>query len=138
MNKFFSPSPIALDTIIAILRIVIGLLLIYHGHEIFRPEIMKTYFDWDPFKTSFGKFIVYVGKGSELVAGIFLLLGLLTRVEAVVALGTFLYITFFVGQGRFWYEDQHPFMFALFSVLFIFSGPGKWSLDASIFNKSEE
>jgi putative oxidoreductase len=35
-----------------------------------------------------------------------------------------------VGHGRFWYEDQHPFLFALFGVLFFFTGPGAWSLDA--------
>ena len=79
--------------------------------------------------------MVYLGKSSELIAGIFLTLGLLTRVGAIILLGTMLYITFFVGQGRFWYQDQHPFMFVLFAVLFFFTGPGAWSLDAVLFKK---
>ncbi|WP_373549454.1 hypothetical protein [Haliscomenobacter sp.] len=67
------------------------------------------------------------------MAGILLTLGLLTRVGALICIGTLAYITFFVGHGKFWYEDQHPFMFVLFGVLFFFMGPGKWSLDALLF-----
>jgi putative oxidoreductase len=43
------------------------------------------------------------------------------------------YITFKIGHGKFWYEDQHPFMFVLFGLLFFFTGPGKWSLDHVLF-----
>jgi putative oxidoreductase len=46
-----------------------------------------------------------------------------------------LYITFIVGGGKFWYEDQHPFMFALFGLLFLFTGPGAFNLDEVIFKK---
>lgn len=122
----FSPPP---ASGIGILRIIVGLLLVYHGHEVFRPAIMNSYFDWDMFKEPSAKFFVYAGKISELVAGISLTLGFLTRVGALLTIGTFCYITFMVGNGRFWYEDQHPFMFALFGLLFLLTGPGAWSLD---------
>jgi putative oxidoreductase len=135
MNQFFSPAPILLNSGIAVIRIVIGLLLIYHGIEIFSPETMNSYLQWDMFKGPNGKFMVYMGKGCEFVIGILLSLGMFTRVSALVMIGNFSYITFFVGQGRFWYEDQHPFMFALFGILFFFTGPGAWSLDKIIFSK---
>jgi putative oxidoreductase len=135
MNPFFSHSPILLDKGIAVIRIVIGFLLIYHGIEIFFPETMNSYLQWDMFKGPYGKFMVYAGKTTEFIAGILLSLGLLTRVCALLLIGNFSYITFFVGQGRFWYEDQHPFMFALFGILFLFTGPGAWSLDRIIFHK---
>jgi putative oxidoreductase len=135
MNQFFSPSPILLNNGIAILRIAVGLLLVFHGIEIFIPETMNSYLQWDMFKGPYGKFLVYMGKGSEFVAGLLLTLGLLTRVSAVIMIGNFSYITFFVGQGRFWYEEQHPFMFALFGILFLFTGPGAWNVDRIIFNK---
>lgn len=131
--SFFSPSPIFLSNGIAILRVIIGLLLIYHGVEIFTPETMNSYLEWEIFKGPYGKFLVYLGKGSEFVTGMALLLGLLTRLSALVIIGNFFYITFFVGEGRFWYQEQHPFMFALFGILFLFSGPGSWSLDKVIF-----
>jgi putative oxidoreductase len=135
MTSFFSPAPILLNNAIAIMRIVVGLLLIYHGIEIFAPETMNGYLQWDMFKGPYGKFLVYMGKGTEFVAGVLLSLGLLTRVGALMMIGNFSYITFFVGQGRFWYEEQHPFMFALFGILFLFTGPGAGSLDRILFNK---
>ena len=135
LTSFFSSSPVFLNNGIAILRIVVGLLLLYHGIEIFTPETMNTYLQWDMFKGPYGKFLVYMGKGSEFIAGIFLLLGLFTRIGALIMIGNFSYITFFVGEGRFWYQEQHPFMFALFGILFLFTGPGAWSLDSIIFTK---
>lgn len=117
---------------VALVRIIIGLLLVYHGQELFHPSVMSTYLEWDMFKGPAGSLMVYIGKSVELVSGILFLIGLLTRPAALVVIGNFLYITFFVGEGRFWYEDQHPFMFALFGLLFLFTGAGAWSVDGLI------
>jgi putative oxidoreductase len=40
-----------------------------------------------------------------------------------------------VGAGKFYYEDQHPFIFALLALVFFFTGPVQWSLDKIVFNK---
>lgn len=93
---------------------------------------------WDTFDKSNARLLVYLGKSSELIAGISLLLGLFTRIGALITVGTLSYITFFIGHGKFWYEDQHPFMFVLFGLLFLFTGPGAWSMDALIFKKRRE
>lgn len=138
MNKFFSPSPIVLHQGIALVRIIVGALIVYHGQEVFNPQLMSEYANWDTFDKSNARLMVYVGKSSEFIAGISLLLGLFTRLGSLLTVGTLSYITFFVGSGKFWYEDQHPFMFVLFGVLFLFTGPGAWSLDALIFNKQKE
>lgn len=135
MAGFFSQSPLAVNNGIAVVRIILGLLLIYHGIEVFDADLMSGYAKWDTFPLSLAKLMVYAGKSAELVAGILFLLGLLTRVGAILMIGTFTYITFFVGNGRFWYEDQHPFMFALFGLLFLFTGPGSWSVDALVFRR---
>ena len=137
MQSFFSTTPFYRESILAILRIILGLLLIYHGYEVFDATTMKGYLEWDDFKSPLGAFLVYAGKGAEFVAGVLLTLGLLTRVGALICIGTLAYITFFVGHGKFWYEDQHPFMFVLFGVLFLFMGPGKWSLDALFFSNKK-
>ncbi|MDV3307650.1 MAG: DoxX family protein [Cyclobacteriaceae bacterium] len=131
--SLLSPPPYPSNRAIGAVRIIFGLLVVYHGHEVFRPDIMATYFDWDIFKTSSGKFLVYAGKASEFIAGVLLTLGLFTRIGALLGIGTFCYITFMVGNGRFWYEDQHPFMFALFGLLFLLTGPGAWSMDRILF-----
>lgn len=135
MNRFFSPSSMWSNKGLALVRIILGLLLIYHGQEIFNPEIMNSYLERNMFKGSSAKFMVYSGKAAELTSGVFLFFGLFTRLWAILIIGTFSYITFFVGQGRFWYQDQHPFMFALFGLLFLFTGPGAWSADGLIFKE---
>ena len=135
MNTILSPSPLAFEKGIAIVRIIVGAMLIYHGQEVFNPEIMNGYLQWDTFKSPGSKFMVYLGKSSEFISGLLLFLGLFTRVGALIAMGTLSYVTFIVGHGKFWYEDQHPFMFVLFGLTFIFTGPGAWSLDAVMFGK---
>ena len=135
MNSFFSSTPIALPQGIGLVRIIVGALIVYHGQEVFNPELMNEYMSWDTFDKTNARLLVYLGKSSELIAGISLLLGLFTRIGALITIGTLSYITFFIGHGKFWYEDQHPFMFVLFGFLFLFTGPGAWSMDALIFNK---
>jgi len=42
---------------------------------------------------------------------------------------TMLLIAFGMGQGKVFYEDQHPFLFVLIGLFFFFNGPGKYSVD---------
>jgi uncharacterized membrane protein YphA (DoxX/SURF4 family) len=136
MNIFFSPLPMWQSQGLAIIRIVIGLFLIYHGAEIFDSSKMNEYLKWDMFKnTSSGVFRVYAGKAAELAAGLLMTAGLLTRLASLIIIVTFLYISIFIGQGKIWYEDQHPFLFMLFGFVFLFTGGGRWSIDNLLFNK---
>jgi putative oxidoreductase len=116
-----------------VIRIMLGLLLIYHGLEVFNTSLMDEYATWDSFKGTYGVFLVYAGKSFELIAGISMFLGLFTRLGSILIIITFLYITFYLGNGRFWYEEQHPFMFVLFGLVYFFYGPGSWSLDKKFF-----
>jgi putative oxidoreductase len=125
----FSDSPIAIFQGIALARIVVGLLMLYHGLEVFDHALMSEYMEWESFKGTGAVTLVYMGKSAEFLAGILLVLGLGTRIAAVLLICTLGYITFIIGNGRFWYEDQHPFLFVLFGILFLFTGPGSWSLD---------
>ncbi len=118
-----------------IVRVILGALVVYHGQEVFNPALMEEYTTWDAFACPNARLLVYAGKLSELIAGLLLLFGLFTRIGALMVMGTLSYVTFFVGSGRFWYQDQHPFMFVLFGFLFLFTGPGAWSLDGLISNK---
>jgi putative oxidoreductase len=137
MNRFFSASPFGFERGIAFVRIATGLMLAYHGFEVFDPETMNGYMTWESFAGLPAGLMVYAGKGSEFVVGVLFCLGLVTRIACLIAIGTFLYITFFIGQGRFWYEDQHPFMFALMALALYFTGPGEWSVDRLVFRRSE-
>lgn len=123
---------------IAAVRIITGIFLFYHGLEVFDADKIKEYAAWDMFKISSHPMLMpYIGKGAELVAGIMLALGLLTRVACVIVAGTMLYITFVIGHGKVWYDDQHPFLFVLLALVFFFTGPGSLSIDRLLFGKKQ-
>ncbi|PWT74596.1 MAG: DoxX family protein [Bacteroidetes bacterium] len=139
MNRFLSPLPINEQTGIALIRILVGIFMIYHGWETFDAAKIREYTTWDIFKSSSTPFfLVYMGKVSELVVGILLVLGLFTRLACIILILTMSYIAFIVGGGKIWYDDQYPFLFAVLAFVFIFTGPGRWSLDGILFNKKTE
>jgi putative oxidoreductase len=137
MNKIFSASPLWQQQGLAIIRIIVGLFLVYHGWEVFDAAKMKEYTTWNTWKDyPSPEFMVYLGKTSELAGGVLLTLGLFSRLACIIIAGTMLYIVFFVGNGKFWSNDQHPFLFVLIAFIFFFTGPGKWSLDQLIFGRN--
>jgi len=139
MKRLFSPLPLWQSNGIALMRIVVGGFLIYHGFEMFDTPAMNEYFKWDMFRgSSLAKFSVYGGKVAELLSGILLVLGLLTRIACIIVICTLSYIAFFVGNGKIWYEDQYPFLFVVIGFVFIFTGPGSFSLDNVIFKNKND
>lgn len=136
MNRFFSADGLLQDSGLTFIRVVVGLSLLYHGWEVFDAAKMNEYAGWEVFKqTASPTLMVYLGKGSELIGGILLAAGFVTRLACLLIIGTMLYIAFFVGHGKIWYEDQHPFLFALLALVFFFKGPGRWSIDALLWRK---
>lgn len=131
-TKIFSSDPVSVEKGLAIVRIITGLLMAYHGLEIFNRELMIEYANWDSINGLIApEFMVYLGKGLELVMGLLLVAGICTRLAGVLIMVNMLYICFFVGNGKFWSGDQHPFMFALIGFLFFMTGPGAWSVKSS-------
>jgi putative oxidoreductase len=138
MKRLFSPRPYLQEPGLFLVRLITGFFMAYHGWEVFDAETMKGYMEWDTFKGfSSPSFMVYIGKGGELLAGILLILGLFTRLAALLTIVLLSYIAFFIGHGKIWYEDQHPFMFVLLGAVFFFIGGGKYSLDQLFFNKTK-
>jgi len=130
MNKFFSPQPIWQSSGLAIIRILVGLFMFYHGLELFDAAKMKEYSTWAPTKSfSFPLFLAYAGKIAELAGGLMLAFGFMTRLGTIILIIPMLYISFLIGNGKIWYEDQYPFLFVLLALVYFFSGPGAWSID---------
>ena len=123
---------------LALIRIITGGLVAYHGLEVFDDKIMDGYLKWDIIKRLPAPvFMVYLGKSLELVAGVCFIVGLFTRIAAVLIAAVMLFICFYVGKGKFYYEDQHPFLLALLAMVFFFTGPVKWSMDQKFFSKKQ-
>jgi len=127
MKSLLSGKSWPTANVLLLLRWVYAIFLIIHGWQIFDATAMHDFTQWGMFKAY--PFLPYVGKGAELLAGVLLLIGFLTRVAALLSVGTFLFITFFVGNGQFWMQDQHPFLLAMFGLLFLFTGPVKYCVD---------
>jgi len=137
MKRFFSPLPLWWGNGLALLRIIVGGALIYHGWEMFDTPVMNEYFKWDMFKdSSLAKLFVYGGKVAELLSGVLLVLGLLTRIACIILICTLGYIALFVGHGKIWYEDQYPFLFVVIGSIFFFTGPGSFSIDGLLVKKA--
>lgn len=114
----------------AIIRMIIGALMLYHGLEVFDSKLMIEYSKWDQFKMlPFSRVLVYIGKGLELLTGLFVMIGFKTKISSLLISINMFVICFFIGHGKFWYEDQHPFLFGLFGLIFFFGGSGIYSLD---------
>lgn len=136
MKKFFSTQPIWYDGGLFVVRLILGIFMVYHGWEIFDRKLMDGYVTGDMLKNGPDPaFMAYLGKGAELVGGILLVFGWLTRLGALIVIFTMGYISFFVGNGIIWYNDQHPFMFVVLGLLFLFTGPGRYSIDAVLESK---
>jgi putative oxidoreductase len=124
---------------IAGIRIITGLLLAYHGLELFDAKIMETYLGWDKIKVlPFPEFLTYVGKAIELAGGLLLAIGLFTRIASLLIIFDMLFICFYIGNGKFYYEDQHSFLFALLAIVFFFAGSVKFGLDNHFFKGKDD
>jgi len=134
MKKLLSPQPLWQDAGLGIIRIVVGLMMTYHGFEIFDPEKMEVYLKWD-FKLGAPAFMAYLGKGIEFFGGIFFTIGLFTRLVCIPLILTMAFITFILNAGRVFTDNQHPFLFVLIFLIYFFTGPGKWSLDYMLFDR---
>lgn len=139
MKKFLSPScKIWYEPGMAFIRILTGLFMVYHGWEIFNDQKMQDYAKWlTDLHFPNAATMAFVGKAAELLSGFLLTLGLFTRLAVIPLAGTMLVITFGMGKGKIFYEDQHPFLFVLISLVFFFSGPGKYSLDHILYGRNK-
>jgi putative oxidoreductase len=136
MNKLFSSESLWQENGLAFIRIVTGLFMAYHGWEVFESTKILEYSKWDSIKDLPAPlFLAYLGKGLELLTGLCFVFGFMTRIAAVFMAVNMLFICFKIGNGKFWYEDQHPFLFAMLAMVFFFVGSGKFGLDYLLFKK---
>lgn len=139
MNELFSPQPLWQTNGLVFLRVFTGLLMAYHGLEVFDEKTIKGYTEWEVIKKLPSPLLmVYIGKGLELLTGVFLTIGLFTRLSALFMFIDMMFICFKVSDGKFWYENQHPFIFGLLALVFFFTGPVKWALDFGLFKQKKQ
>lgn len=121
------------DQVLAIIRITLGLLLLYVGREMFNAESMKGYTDWlTDLKFPLPKIMAYAGKLAEIAGGITLVLGIGIRWTAIPAMIAMLVINFIMGDGHLW---GSTFLAFLMILIYFVQGAGIWSV-AEILSKN--
>jgi len=114
--------------LLAILRIVVGLLFLEHATQKFFA--FPVPFPVQPIPT-----LLLAGGAIELITGVLITLGLFTRLAAFVASGEMAFAYFYVHlpQG-FWPVVNKGEAAILFCFIFLYlaaAGPGAWSIDAT-------
>jgi putative oxidoreductase len=135
IHSFFSQisRPFGRESVILLLRMWLGLIMIYHGSD-------KLFRSLDPFTThltTFGvplsKFVSSFFTFSQFVGGGLLFLGLFTRPALVcVVLTVFSAVVealFFVNYDPFSRKGELAFTYTVLSFALLVSGPGVYSLD---------
>ena len=105
---------------ISFIRILTGVMMAYHGIETFDAEKMQNYTKWmTELQFPAPQVMAYLGKGTEFFGGVLLALGLFTRFAIIPLSITMLVIPFFMGKGKIFSDDQHPFLFVLLFLTFL-------------------
>jgi putative oxidoreductase len=132
-NSILGIQPLSLDMAALLLRVIGGgLMMMQHGY----PKLMKLSGEGpitfgDPL--GIGEFpSLLLTIFSEFLCSALLILGLFTRLAVIPLIITMLVIIFVVHAGEPIGEIELAAVYASIFVALLFSGPGKWSVDALI------
>ncbi len=123
-----------------LLRLVLGVALVYHGYGKVIPahgaaahplSALQTY---THFIASLGLpgWLGYVSALTEMVGGSLLVLGLLTRLAALLAAGNMLVAVSAVTLHRGYQASEYPIALLAIAVMLVFTGSGAAGLDRRI------
>lgn len=133
MKRFFSTkyNQNSLNVGLFILRVVLGILLMHHGYgKLERFSHLK-----DSFMSFMGmssmislSLIIF----AELIGGLFLALGLFTRLMCIPIIIGMSVAAFIAKNGDVFGEAELPTMFLAAAAMLFLTGPGKYSLDKMV------
>lgn len=131
-------QPWATDALPTLIRIMLGVLLVYHGSsKVFdgMGDMIQGITDrgW-PFPMLQAFMAAYI----EFAGGVLLIVGLMTRPVALMTIGLFS-IIFFVFSATDPFAKKEKALLFLFLAIYVFlSGPGKASVDALLFRNDQK
>ncbi|KOY84411.1 hypothetical protein AD998_20615 [bacterium 336/3] len=130
-NFLLSSTPFSIDSGILIVRLVVGIYFILHGHQLFNSKAMEGFANYLSKNLYFPLplLMAYLRTGAELFGGIMLVLGLLTRLGAFLIMFTMLVATFTAGKGDIFGHAEMTVVYATICLTIIFIGSGKYSLE---------
>ncbi len=137
LRKLLSQQPI-FENWMVLVRIFSGIIIAWYGLEMFNPVKIKGDVDWlTDIHFPAPVFMTYLGKTAELVGGLLLIIGLFTRLAAIILVINMSVIVFVLGKGNIFGDEQLAFLLLLLFISFIICGGGKWSLDRMVFHRGK-
>lgn len=136
MFSFFKPSSSQsfTDLGLLLLRVLVFIMLIPHGYDKLLSFLDGANDFPDPLHLGvrFSHFMTVFG---EVAVPILLILGLFTRVAAVVEIGLFLVIAFVIHGSDPFGDKEHALLYLIPALTLLLTGAGEYSLDAALFQK---
>ena len=114
-----------------LLRLALGALIIPHGYSKLIGFASKSATFYDPFHIGHPTSMALV-IFAEFFCGVFILLGLFTRLACIPLIITMLVVVFKVQHADFFGNGEKPALFLMGYLALLFMGPGKVSLDKLI------
>jgi putative oxidoreductase len=142
---FFSGNPINIDLGLLIVRLIIGVLMAFYGYEKMSHFNEMAASDFWTTTVSFlgmsGKIPLALTIFAELVCSILLILGLFTRISLfflLFCMGWIFLVIFpmsILDKGDNGYQFNDAFIYFMIYLGLLFTGSGRYSLDAKLFTK---
>lgn len=131
------------NVLLLVIRIWLGYRLIAASYSsvvdiIFHPEQRAFFIKWfgDELHFPMPLLMAFLAKGAELMGGLFLLIGLFTRISASIVAFTMFIATVTANLGEnFIIDGGFTISYFLFALIFLFWGAGKYSFDHLLFRK---
>lgn len=133
-NRILSHAPLSTDLAALLLRVVFGGLFVFHGYT-----KLASYDQIAPMFTD----IIGIGARTtfhlvifaELVCGVYVLIGLLTRLT-VIPITITMFVAYFIAHEKDQFiMKQLPLLLMLHSVVIFILGSGRFSIDRLLFRK---
>jgi putative oxidoreductase len=140
MSKLFAPTKqsFVADVALSVTRIVLGVLFVLHGWQKIRhPAGATGWLDEVNNTADFSPLMLALAAYLELLGGVLLTLGLLSRLGALFVIGVMVGATYFkydpnkdlLGP----YGPEMPLLALMLGLLFLTLGGGKLSVDQQLF-----
>jgi putative oxidoreductase len=126
------------EIVLTITRIWFGIIMMRNGKFIFDSSNIPFFQNWFGNQLHFPAPILmfYLAKGSEFFGGAFLTAGLFSRFACFFVAFTMFVATVTANHANMFKMDGTiTFAFMCFSLLFLFYGPGKFSMDYLLFDR---
>ncbi len=124
---------------LSVLRIWTGIIFIVYGHNFYDPTSMRGFADFlNTYHIPFPLFSAYLSKTIEFFGGVFLVIGLFTRIACIFMVINMTVATFVTQRGELFGDAIHTFLLLLICIVIFFSELDKFTLDRFVWSQNKK